>query len=251
MRETGTKLAEFCSHALLALEVLIHPRSLSVIDFSSSTNASSDAVNSTFPDVYSYRNKQNTSFSIGTLGKTSDDSNVGDDLYESWLANDDEIETQKDKYYAEKDLETLGDPLAKKIPPLVDSFGIRVPEENRHEIVSAGVGAGPTERNKGKGDESMVESQQFRDPIGGGSAGSQLIGKAVSDFGASDLVEGELATGKNGSEAMAGSFATEGVSAEAALSNPERSKHFAAVGLDSESSMESLPDIVDGDPDSD
>ncbi|KAL6989259.1 hypothetical protein U1Q18_015011 [Sarracenia purpurea var. burkii] len=97
----------------------------------------------------------------------------------------------------------------------------------------------------------MVEQQQFQDPIGGGSVGSRLIGKVVSDFGASDLMKGKLATGKNGLEAMAGSFATEGVSAEAALLNLERGKHFAAIGLDSESSMESLPDIVDVDPDSD
>lgn len=234
MRETGTKLGEFCAHALLALEVLIHPRALSLIDLSSPSNTSFDGINSRFPDVYSYGHKQNTPFSTSTLGKGPDDSNLGDDdLYESWLANDDEIEipvtndSGKDKSCTEKPSETCRDPSPEKIPLVADSFSTRVPEESRPELVS--------DRVEGKGDEIMVEAPQFQEPIKQGDSTSRVI----SDGIVSDHVEGELATKPD-------DFATGIVSTATATSNLERSKQ-----LDVDSDMESLPDIVDGDPDSD
>ncbi|XP_020585287.1 proline-, glutamic acid- and leucine-rich protein 1-like [Phalaenopsis equestris] len=42
-RETGSKIATFCAHALLALEVLIHPRALPLTDHLPPTNQSVDA----------------------------------------------------------------------------------------------------------------------------------------------------------------------------------------------------------------
>ncbi|KAI8031839.1 Proline-, glutamic acid- and leucine-rich protein 1 [Camellia lanceoleosa] len=234
MRETGTKLGEFCAHALLALEVLIHPRALSLIDFSSASNTSFDGINNRFPDAYSYGHKRNTPFSTGTLGKGPDDSNLGDDdLYESWLANDDEIEIPvtddagKDKSCTEKPSETCRDSSPEKIPLVADSFSTRVPEENRPELVS--------DRVEGKGGEIMVEAPQFQEPIKQGDSTSRVI----SDGVVSDHVEGELATKPD-------DFATGIVSTAMATSNLERSKQ-----LDVDSDMESLPDIVDGDPDSD
>ncbi|KAA8534550.1 hypothetical protein F0562_032067 [Nyssa sinensis] len=54
MQETGTKLAEFCAHALLALEVLVHPRALPLIDFPSANYKSDDGIKSRFPEnIYS------------------------------------------------------------------------------------------------------------------------------------------------------------------------------------------------------
>ncbi|CAL5322172.1 unnamed protein product [Camellia sinensis] len=234
MRETGTKLGEFCAHALLALEVLIHPRALSLIDLSSASNTSFDGINSRFPDVYSYGHKQNTPFSTSTMGKGPDDSNLGDDdLYESWLANDDEIEIPvtndagKDKSCTEKPSETCRDPSPEKIPLVADSFSTRVPEESRPEPVS--------DRVEGKGDEIMVEAPQFQEPIKQGDSTSSVIADGI----VSDHVEGELATKPD-------DFATGIVSTATATLNLERSKQ-----LDVDSDMESLPDIVDGDPDSD
>lgn len=270
-RETGTKLAEFCAHALLALEVLIHPRDLPLIDFSSPSNTF-DVVNSRFPDVYSYGNKQNAPFSGSMPGKGLDDSNYGDDhLYESWLANNDEIDirvtdTEKPSETfcdpspkkipgTEKPPETFRDPSPEKIPPVADSFGTIVPVETQQEIDTAGA----AERIQGKGDEIMAEAHQPQEPIeksgtrvddGGESSGAQLMSGIVSDSVVSDRVEGELATGEDVSEAKADLFATKGLSATVGTSILERGKHFSA-DLASESSMESLPDIVDGDPDSD
>lgn len=252
-RETGTKLAEFCAHALLALEVLIHPRNLPLIDFSSPSNTF-DVVNSRFPDVNSYGNKQNAPFSGSMPGKGLDDSNYGDDhLYESWLANNDEIDIPVSG--TEKPSETFCDPSPEKIPPVADSFGTIVPVETQQEIDTAGA----AERIQGKGDEIMAEAHQPQEPIeqsgtrvddGGESTGAQLTGGIVSDSVVSDRVEGELATGEDVSEAKVDLFATKGLSATVGTSILERGKHFSA-DLASESSMESLPDIVDGDPDSD
>ncbi|KAM7268837.1 hypothetical protein ACFE04_011003 [Oxalis oulophora] len=48
MQETG-KVAEFCAHALMALEVLIHPRALPITDFSSTHSKASNNLNYMFP----------------------------------------------------------------------------------------------------------------------------------------------------------------------------------------------------------
>ncbi|KAI8563443.1 hypothetical protein RHMOL_Rhmol03G0111600 [Rhododendron molle] len=241
-QETGTKTAEFCAHALLALEVLIHPRALSLIDFSSPSNTSFNGVNSRFPDVYSYGNKQNTPFSSGIMGKGPNDSNsIDDDLHESWLANDDEIEipeteTGKDRDYAEKHSEMFG-----------------VSEENRQELVSVH----DARINEAKGDENMVEVEHLQEPIkldgtvpivGGGSLAAQISSRVVSDSSELDPVEGKVDTGNNVLAALTDSFDMEGVSTNAATSSLGKNKD-SAIDLDSES--ESIPDIVDGDPDSD
>ncbi|GFZ14614.1 hypothetical protein Acr_24g0008040 [Actinidia rufa] len=258
MRETGTKVAEFCAHALLALEVLIHPRALSPIDFSPSSNTAFDGFNR-LPNVYSYGNKQNTPFSSRALGKRPGDSILGgDDLYESWLANDYEIENPviesgKDKSYPnEKPSETLiSDPPSDKITPVADSSFARVLEESRATVISTSAG----ERVVGKGYVVTVEVQEVLEPIkqaetmaavGDGPVVTQQV---VSDGGAPDSVEVEPPTSKNFLAAMAGSSVARDASTTVA-SDLESSKPFA-MDLERESSVDSLPDIVDGDPDSD
>ncbi|GFZ11209.1 hypothetical protein Acr_22g0006070 [Actinidia rufa] len=254
MRETGTKLAEFCAHALLALEVLIHPRALSLIDFSPSHNGV-DGFNR-LPDVYSYGNKQNTPFSSEGLGKGPGDSILGgDDLYESWLANDDEIENPviesgKDKSYpTEKPSETLiSDPSSDKINPVADSSIARVFEER--VISSAG------ERIEEKGNEVMGEEQEVLEPIkqaetmAGMVRGHMVAQWVVAEGSALDSVEVEPPTSRSFLAAVADSSVTGDASTSAGASDLERSKHFS-MDLERESSVDSLPDIVDGDPDSD
>ncbi|KAL6276805.1 hypothetical protein ACE6H2_020406 [Prunus campanulata] len=67
-QETGTKLAEFCAHALLALEVLMHPRVLPLADFANAPSLS-DGVRHKLPEnIYSDSLRQQTP-------------------YDSWLAN--------------------------------------------------------------------------------------------------------------------------------------------------------------------
>ncbi|KAK1378970.1 hypothetical protein POM88_025714 [Heracleum sosnowskyi] len=86
-QETGTELSEFCSHALMALEVLIHPRALSLIDSASDTNLIGAKLR--IPgSMYSGDQKGNDFNSGGALGKGNDDpESDDDDLYNTWLGN--------------------------------------------------------------------------------------------------------------------------------------------------------------------
>ncbi|KAF5193733.1 proline-, glutamic acid/leucine-rich protein [Thalictrum thalictroides] len=90
-QETGTKLAEFCAHALLALEVLIHPRALPLANLSlNNFNGFDEGFDPKFPEKpFSSAQEQNTPFSRGVLGIDEPDPN--DDLYESWLGNGEEV----------------------------------------------------------------------------------------------------------------------------------------------------------------
>ncbi|KAK1393785.1 hypothetical protein POM88_012841 [Heracleum sosnowskyi] len=86
-QETGTELFEFCSHALMALEVLIHPRALSLIDSTSDTNLIGAKL-SIPGSMYSGDQKGNDFNSGGALGKGNDDpESDDDDLYNTWLGN--------------------------------------------------------------------------------------------------------------------------------------------------------------------
>ncbi|XAR53501.1 hypothetical protein NMG60_11022080 [Bertholletia excelsa] len=239
MRETGTKVAEFCAHALLALEVLIHPRALPLFDFSAAP-ISCDGVNSRILDVCSYGDKQNAPFSSSKLGKGPGAAiSAHDDLYESWLANDEGanipvVNTGKDQNYNANPPEIIRDQSPEKNLPPAKSFSNRVPEESKQEQVSTST-AQWTE---------VDETIQVHEPV-------EEDRTMPADFGASDSTESKFMSSKK--DVLAGKLdvsSTQGVNTTTTVSNLERSKHLV-VEVDSESSMDSLPDIVDADPDSD
>ncbi|VVA31956.1 PREDICTED: proline- glutamic [Prunus dulcis] len=67
-QETGTKLAEFCAHALLAFEVLMHPRVLPLADFANAPSLS-DGVRHKLPEnIYSDSLRHQTPFSTDIQG---------------------------------------------------------------------------------------------------------------------------------------------------------------------------------------
>lgn len=86
---TGTQLAEYCGHALLALEVLIHPRSLPLSDF----NSSSDNYQALYPS----RDSQISNY------QPDEPESEEDDLIENWLGKDDEMEIQVTKRQQDTD----------------------------------------------------------------------------------------------------------------------------------------------------
>ncbi|KAK9282790.1 hypothetical protein L1049_011011 [Liquidambar formosana] len=87
-QQTGTRLAAFCAHALLALEVLIHPRARSLADFPSAKHDCFDEVNHKFSESVYSGSQKHIPFSSGTLGMGLGDLNPDDDdLYNSWLGN--------------------------------------------------------------------------------------------------------------------------------------------------------------------
>ncbi|XP_059658225.1 uncharacterized protein LOC132304515 isoform X2 [Cornus florida] len=263
MQETGTKLAEFCAHALLALEVLIHPRAFPLIDFPSAQSGPFDGVNGRFQEnICSGGQKQNTLFASGTLGKGPCDPDSDDELFKSWLGDDDEIEVPvtdpgKSTNDTEEPLERINEPLAEKLPSVGGSSSTHIPEEIELEPAAA-VAA---ERNGGNGVELLVDSQQSQEPISqggvvpaafGGSTGAQFT-TVVLDSEAPDPMDSEMAQGKDVLAAKGDGVTITGEIAYASKSNSERNKGFVfdIDSDDSDSSTDSFPDIVNADPDSD
>nr|XP_016498511.1 PREDICTED: proline-, glutamic acid- and leucine-rich protein 1-like isoform X1 [Nicotiana tabacum] len=267
-QEIGTKVSECCVHALLALEVLIHPRALPLLDPQSTDNN------------YKVRNKwfsgnlhisdraANNTFHIGMFSKSPDEpDSYNDDLYENWLRNGEDSDTVaadpgKDTDKSNQPPETLKDTLSGKVPSL-DTTAIKVSESSKLvEVAPVTVAKkGPMDR-----DEVMVESQLSETiaSIGDGKnslqssalvSGGNTLNPMGSEVQAEKLVLGaksdvvSLGSEKFMDNASRKEAAEDSVDGFASMMNLDRGK-----GLMHESdneSMESIPDIVDVEPDSD
>ncbi|KAL0008068.1 hypothetical protein SO802_009570 [Lithocarpus litseifolius] len=152
-QETGTKLAEFCAHALLALEVLIHPRALPLTDFSPTSCYSTEQVKFS-GSMYSGGLNHGGPFTSGIQGIRDNISDSDhDDLYESWLENGKEtadiMYNEEPMFGGEENLNVEG------------SSGTKVPEEKGQEPVSTNVNV----RMEGNEDEIMVETDQSHESV--------------------------------------------------------------------------------------
>ncbi|PRQ18884.1 hypothetical protein RchiOBHm_Chr7g0211051 [Rosa chinensis] len=156
--ESGTKLAEFCAHALLVLEVLIHPRALPLADFSNTTSID-ERVHHKYPgNIYSGSLKHRTSHSTDMQGTVHDAPNLyHDELYSSW------IETSKEMVAPGNDLGKtmqIGEPskIAAVHGNQIISADASLSKENEarreKEIVAATI---DYVKIRGNGDDSMVE----------------------------------------------------------------------------------------------
>ncbi|XP_020226610.1 proline-, glutamic acid- and leucine-rich protein 1 [Cajanus cajan] len=85
-QQTGTKLAEFCLHALLTLEVLIHPRALPLVDYAYANNHSFGEANSNLQHEYFGRN-DHTPYGFPQAPPDYDD-----DLCARWFENGNEAD---------------------------------------------------------------------------------------------------------------------------------------------------------------
>ncbi|KAK7275322.1 hypothetical protein RIF29_16435 [Crotalaria pallida] len=96
--QTGTKLAEFCAHALLTLEVLIHPRALPLVN---ANDISLGEARCNFQDEH-IRQNNITTFDSPRAGHDTFDPD--DDLCARWLVNDNEVDASlaKDTKYTEE-----------------------------------------------------------------------------------------------------------------------------------------------------
>ncbi|KEH18714.1 hypothetical protein MtrunA17_Chr8g0347521 [Medicago truncatula] len=83
-QQTGTKLAEFCAHAMLTLEVLIHPRALPLVDYVPPNNDNFGEAQFSFGHEYASRN--HTTFG---LPQTEPPESVNN-LFADYLANGDD-----------------------------------------------------------------------------------------------------------------------------------------------------------------
>ncbi|KAI3953935.1 hypothetical protein MKW98_017759 [Papaver atlanticum] len=247
-QETGTKLAEFCAHALLALEVLIHPRSLPMTDFSSTHETFGQGFNQN--NIFS-SSKQNR-FSGGILGMTEPDPD--DDLYESWLGNGEETEAPVKTDQEMKD--AMVEPSTKEIQltatdyPAGKGDGKGVAEEvNRDKfVVESERAQAPSGGDVGTTGEADMEPTIS---VGGGERENKTTNKVIiaesssldpkSKNGASTVMEGKEMKSSKGviSAAVPSGDTTKPLS--------WKQKETQTVDDDSDS----CPDIVYADPDSD
>lgn len=263
MQETGSRLSEYCRHALLALEVLIHPRALSLVDFSTA--------NDNYEDL-SRKVPENVTFQIRTLGKGIVEHESDDELYENWLGSDDEMEevpvTERNTNY------TAEPSAAARSLSLVN-----LPNKSELRVSSSGA----NERIAVDRDDVMVELQETNS-TGGDKLGEHVPNTAAGDYpgghtsrvvsnsDALDPMDTKMApvandtamisdavitagrdenAKKNVSGTKDGGFNTiiEKISATL-VSNFEKSEGLTGES-DNELSLDSIPDIIDGDPDSD
>ncbi|XP_021679004.1 uncharacterized protein LOC110663860 isoform X2 [Hevea brasiliensis] len=238
-QETGTKLSELCSYALLVLEVLIHPRALPLAGFSS--EKSSHEVNGGLQEI----------------GHRSSDSD--DVTFERWLGSCKETDTPADG---------PGKNINSKMPSenlgvQAGSMATKSPGQSKDEpaVANADVEMGNF------GDEIIVESQQVQEPIlqlqGFTSLKDATVSVVLDD---PKIPELELTRVASGTGALV-STDKETAPVEAGMvdrgseiASTVGSKNTTASALketvfgsesDHDSSAESLPDIVDADPDSD
>ncbi|KAL0303574.1 UNVERIFIED_CONTAM: hypothetical protein Sradi_6225500 [Sesamum radiatum] len=277
MQETGTKLAEYCGHALLALEVLIHPRALPLLDMHSSTNEYKVLGPKIRDTVYPSGDRQISTYQAGPGDPESED----DDLYENWLGNDDNLETrvterQQNAHYSEKSPANATDPSLDELPSLKGASLTHTTKEGE-VLVSV---SGRNDNRMVDTDDYMVESPHSRntqDQRADKAADTAIDGSAAVQSGKNEgvdlepasrkiaLVESDIMVKSNViSELHGGAASTseqqvmetkdDGLTTivkriSTTLSNTDRSKELM---FESDNELSSdFPDIVDGDPDSD
>lgn len=255
--ETGTKLAEFCSHALLALDALVHPRALSLertVPVGSGLN---------------YTAQGKAVFGAGTnqISRFSDQPQAMEveDMYDDWLTsnNDEPPEVPVNNSAAGVSTEST-DMLVedgKQLNPIAED-----PKVDTPRITDAAQDA-PTST---KSDVKMVDAAADE------TAKPNTVEKlSISNVGVSpecttnfdSRKQEQVSPHENKSPAavhppsssMLGTSgepsATPGVGSSHHQAPEARSTSFAELfgsesGIESDSE-DSLPDIVDGDPDSD
>ncbi|OVA09040.1 hypothetical protein BVC80_9097g108 [Macleaya cordata] len=258
-QETGTKLAEFCAHALLALEVLIHPRALPLAD-SSNRGTFDEGFNGKFPDnVFSGFMQNRTPFSRGILGM--DEPDPDDDLYESWLGNGEETEAPAKNTDQEmkdanepsvKDVQlTNKDNLAEKRDGKeVEEEGNNnkfLKEPERNQVIESGEG--------GTSDDAVMVPTLRGGEI---EITTNIVG--VTDIDALNHNKGisipsvptgnEMGSSRGVISAIGDAAA--GLSEGASLTTkPVPGKEKGILVVDDDSDLDSFPDIIIGDPDSD
>ncbi|KAL6181033.1 hypothetical protein ACLB2K_047691 [Fragaria x ananassa] len=210
--ESGTKLAEFCAHALLVLEVLIHPRALPLADFSNSTSNDERTHHNYQGNVYSGNLKHRTSYSTNIQGTADIAPDLyHDELYSSW------IETSKK-------MEAPGNNLSKTMQTGEPS---KIPAVHGNQILSTDGSLGK-ENVAGREQEIVaanIEDVEIREN------GDETIGELLHEqiFGRAMENDPSYQADTN------------------ILSVAENSKGFGVIDSDTDS----IPDIVDIGPDSD
>ncbi|XP_068641239.1 uncharacterized protein [Aristolochia californica] len=235
-QEVGTKLAEFCSHALLALEVLIHPRALPLSDFSVCNQSTlEEEFNHGFAEnIFSGGRKPNTTFSR-VFGV--DEFEPDTDLCDSWLGNDEQTEAQTSNFPLDIPVSNINSSSVNLVEPAV-------PAPKPQDVVSTA----PIR------DETMIDLDRTEVP-NSSTEPQVLSGEEVpprndvpSSTTDADATQGSSRVVISGGDD--GFATTKDVSVSSTLIPcSDKGKGFKYSNSDT-SSLDSLPDIIDADPDS-
>ncbi|MQM03494.1 hypothetical protein Taro_036277 [Colocasia esculenta] len=240
-QEIGTKVAAFCTHAMLALEVLIHPRSLPLIDFPAMKNSGFNAS----PATYMLPSGQKSNLPPCSRGFGL----LEDDLYDSWL--DSGEETAVGVTHTDEHVDDVGmfsreveEPCPEQVPAIISA--------NAHQVVDGSTDpkrASDMDTTSYGQHENLIKlretgesnSKDTVDPAAGDKALTHQ-GAATSDV--SDSKEMALVVGRD--HAVENTDVRKDDTEGSLI--PEKGKMM----FNSNSpSLDSLPDIVDADPDSD
>ncbi|KAJ7970575.1 Proline-, glutamic acid-and leucine-rich protein 1 [Quillaja saponaria] len=262
--ETGTKLADFCSHALLALEVFIHPRSIALESFPSSISNTFDGVSYKLPGTkYTIGMNQAAPLNSGLQGVRQDapDSD-DDDLYKSWLEIDKESDVPSSGLKNTEDGSKISrehSPVSREHSPvkisLSGSSDTKIEERRKQEPVV--VGCQDTERviedevmvNSHQHLESILQSQEPMScsvasvPAEDGSVG--VSARIISDTSVMHHAGNQTESGKISLLDKRDELASMRGETSTRTSNSEK-MHEEALSSDDEP----FPDIIDADPDS-
>uniref|UniRef100_A0A1D1ZJE1 Proline-, glutamic acid-and leucine-rich protein 1 n=1 Tax=Anthurium amnicola TaxID=1678845 RepID=A0A1D1ZJE1_9ARAE len=223
-QEMGTKVAAFCTHSLLALEVLIHPRFLPLTDLVTKSSGYSEVPNHQPYSMFAGRQISNLSSLSKDNHRVANDFGLDEDDPYRWLDDREEISvgvSNRDEHM--EDVDKLGgtvqEPSPERVPLVTSVDSHQVEEGSVDPTGSADIGHGEVPPGKGVANSDMFPGTEIALDMG--------IDPASDDK----------------------AFLHEDVDALVRHSN--LSNEGKTVSYDSDSSLDSLPDIVDADPDSD
>ncbi|KAK7389851.1 hypothetical protein VNO78_25146 [Psophocarpus tetragonolobus] len=258
-QQTGTKLAEFCAHALLTLEVLIHPRALPLVDYAYANNNLLEAHSNLQHEYFGRSNS--TPYGLPQVPPHDYD----DDLCARWLENGNEADESLDK-----NTKYTGEPSEACRANNPEVLSIHVSSgtdiQERTETVSEAATCADVEMKtvedeiNFKSDQQGESVVQFQDPvfcttnIPVAETGSDVADDSVSEkiFSDSTVPRNEashMESGQGSSVNRDFKLASQSNSLWKATSGSNIFEEF--VLQLPEADGDDFPDIVDGDPDSD
>ncbi|KAI9077705.1 hypothetical protein K1719_040311 [Acacia pycnantha] len=240
----GTKLSEFCAYALLALELLIHPRALPLVDDSAIHNSSSEA-HGNLRDGYAVGRNKSSPFGSQQVGYGTPESDHY--LCQNWLKDG----MEPDVPLAKEGTKELEKPERnKKMPETATCSDIEM--------------TAVEDENVSKSDCPGESAMQLQDPISctsiaqaEASRGSVVV-EPVSEKIVSDNTVPHTGNEMESSQKASISKDSESVylSNKMPMTSDLNKNHRFAHKLDHHDSSDDdddddIPDIVDADPDSD
>ncbi|XP_030526574.1 proline-, glutamic acid- and leucine-rich protein 1 [Rhodamnia argentea] len=264
-QETGTMVAEFCAHALLALEVLIHPRALPLEDYSPATTDSFGGFSRRFAENVHSSGQPIVAFSQRTELALPD--SYDDELHSKWLQNQEKPDTpldeqvKKAKYSKESgdssraistvkehdySLDKSTTEKSKTSPPEVDTNDMEMEDRNPNIVKSPKHGESTRKVQEHPQQEPVLipciataskcaERDTKTDPSSSG---------AVDHENREDGLEGNVVVTPGDGISASGEMVMLGTL------DSGKGKEII-VNPDDESSVDVFPDIIDVEPDSD